>query len=109
MAFHRLFGRFLDAPIHGGDDLRTRVGFRRLDEPHRTAHGVDLDALAPVLAPQELVEQPLEPALSDHVAAAVASLLELVVAGFAHVAEQMGGEPRVWIDALELDLHDYAG
>src|SRR5919108_2552485 len=109
VALHRLLGRLLDASIDGGDDLRARMRLRRLDQPHRTAHGVDLDALTTVLAAQELVEQSLEPALSDHVAATVAALLELIVAGFADVPEQMSGEARVRIDALRLDLDDDTG
>ena len=101
-------GHFLHAPIDGGDDLGAGMRLGGLDQPHLPAHRVDLEALAAVLAAQELVEQALEPALPDHVAAPIAALLQLLVAGLAHVAQQMGGEAAVRIDALRLDLHDHA-
>jgi hypothetical protein len=79
-----------------------------LHPANRTPHRVDLDALAAVLAPQVLVEEPLEPGLAHHLAAAVATLLELLVARLAHVAQEMGGEPAVRVHALGLDLGDDA-
>ena len=99
----------LDAPVDRGDDLGARMGLRLLDEPDRPSHRVDLDALAAVAAPEILVEQPFEPGLSDHVAAPVPALLQLLVIRFAHVAEQVGGEPTRGIGSLGLHLHDDAG
>jgi hypothetical protein len=108
LALHRPLGRFLHAPIDGGDDLGAGMRLGGLDQPHLPAHRVHLEALATVLAAQELVEQPLQPALAHHVAATIPTLLELLVAGLAHVAQQVGGEPAVGIGALRLDLHDHA-
>ena len=108
LALHRALGRLLHAAIDGGDDLGARVGLGRLDQADLAAHRVDLDPLAAVLAPQELVEEPLEAGLPDHVAAAVPALLELVVVGLADVAEEVGGEAARRVRALRLDLHDHA-
>src|SRR3989442_1715946 len=82
---------------------------RLLDQPHGSSHGIDLDALAPVAAAKEFVEQPLEPALAYHVTAPEAPLLELLLVRLPHVAEQMGGEAAVGIGALRLHFHDHAG
>src|SRR5213594_2120079 len=109
LAFHRLFGGFLDAPVDGRDDLRAGMRIGVLHHAHGSAQRVDLDPLATVTAAQELVEQPLEPALSDHVAPAVASTLQLLVVGLAHVAEQVRGETAVGIGPLRLDLDDHTG
>src|SRR2546425_4433623 len=84
-----------------------RIGV--LHHAQRPAERVDLDTLATVTPAQELVQQPLEPTLSDHVAAAVASTLQLLVAGLAHVAEQVRGETTVGIGTLRLDLDDHTG
>src|SRR5439155_1165162 len=75
----------------------------------RPAECIDLDPLATVTTPQELVQQSLEPTLSDHVAAAVAAALELLVAGLANVAQQVSGESTIGIGPLRLDLDDHAG
>ncbi len=66
-------------------------------------------SIVAVLAAQVLVEQPLETALPDHLAAPVAPLLELFVVGLADVTEQVRGEAARRIDALGLDLRDDAG
>src|SRR5213592_4449673 len=92
-----------------GHHLRARMRLGGLHEPHGPAHRVHLDALAAILAAQELVEQPLESGLAHHVAAAVAALLELLVVRLADVAEQVRGEAAVRVHALGLDLHDHAG
>jgi hypothetical protein len=83
-----------------GDDLGARMRLGGLDQPHLPAHRIHLETLAAVLAAQELVEQPLEAALAHHVPTAISALLELLVAGFAHVAQQVGGEPAVRIRPL---------
>ena len=80
---------------------------RGLDQPYGPAERVHLDALAAVTAAQVLVEQPLESALPDHVAAPVAALLELLVIHLAHVAQEVRRETARRIRALRLDLHDH--
>ena len=61
VALHGLLGGLLDPAVDRGDDLGPGWGSVVLDQPHLAAHGVHLDALAAVLAAQELVEQPLQP------------------------------------------------
>src|SRR5262249_56905456 len=107
-ACDRALGSFLARTISRRDPLRAGVGLRRLDPADRAAHRVDLDPLAAVLTAQVLVEQALEPALSDHLAAPVAALLELLVAGLADVAEKVRREAARGIDPLGLDLRDDA-
>src|SRR6266446_5372243 len=109
LALHRLFGGFLDAPVDGGDDLRAGMRIGVLHHAHGPAERIDLDPLATVTTPQELVQQALEPTLSDHVAAAVAATLELLVVGLANVAQQVSGESTIGIGPLRLDLDDHAG
>ncbi len=92
LAGHRPLRRLLDAPVDRGDDLGARIGLLAPHDLHRAAERVHLDALAAVAAAQVLVEQPLEAGLADHVAAAVAALLHLLVADLPHVAEEVGGE-----------------
>src|SRR5213076_234351 len=76
---HRLFRGLLNATVHRGNHLRARARLALLDQAHGAAHRVDLDPLAAVLAAQILVEQPLETALADHLAASVPALFELIV------------------------------
>src|SRR6266481_4531080 len=71
--------------------------------------GIHLDALAAIAAAQVLVEHSLQPALADHVAAAVAPLLHLLVAHLPDVPEEMRGERARGIDPLGLDLDDDTG
>ena len=108
VAVHGPLGRLLDAAIDGGDHLRARRRLRALDDAELAARGVDLDALAAVLAAQVVVEEPLESRLPHHVAAPVAPLAQLLLAHLPHVAEEVGGEPAGGIDALGLDLDDHA-
>src|SRR3989442_722816 len=79
-----------------------------LHSTDRAAHRVDLDPLAAVLTAQVLVQEALETALPDHLAAPVSPLLELLVVGLADVAQQVRGETARRIDALGLDLGDDA-
>jgi hypothetical protein len=79
-----------------------------LDSADGSAHRVDLDPFAAVLTAQVLVEETLEAALPNHLAATVASLLELLVVRLAHVAEKVRREPARRIDPLRLDLGDDA-
>src|SRR5207245_10037309 len=88
LALHRLFGSFLDAPVDGGDDLRAGMRIGVLHHAHGPAECIDLDPLATVTTPQELVHQSLEPTLSDPAAVAGGAALELLVAGSATVAAQ---------------------
>src|SRR5207247_2359047 len=106
--FHRLFRGLLNATVHRGNRLRARARLALLDQAHGAAHRVDLDPLAAVLAAQILVEQPLETALADHLAASVPALFELIVTRFADVPEQVCGEAAGRIHALRLDLGDHA-
>ena len=105
---HRPFRGLLNATVHGGDHLRARARLALLDQAHGAAHRVDLDTLAAVLPAQVLVEQPLEAALADHLAAPVPALFELVVARLADVPEQVRGEAAGRVHALRLDLGDHA-
>ena len=109
LAVHQLLGDLLHAAVDRRHHLRARIRLGGLHESYGPAHRVHLDALAAVLAAQELVEQPLESRLAHHVAAAVPALLELLVVRLADVAEQVRGEPAVRVHALGLDLHDHAG
>src|SRR2546430_15725352 len=61
-----------------------------------------------VLAAQVLVEQPLEAALADHLAAPVPALFELVVARLADVPEQVRGEAAGRVHALRLGRGGHA-
>jgi hypothetical protein len=75
------------AAVDGGDDLGPRSRLRAPDDTQVAPERIDLDALAPVLASQVIVEQALEPGLPHHVAPSVQALPELLVADFAHVAK----------------------
>ncbi len=108
LARHRLLGDLLDPAIDGGDDLGSRIRLLAAHHLHRPAHGVDLDPLAPVPATQVLVQESLQARLPDHVPAAVAPLLHLLVAHLADVTQQVGRERAGGIHALRLDLHDHA-
>ncbi len=105
---HGLLGRLLDAAVDGGDDLCPRSRLRTPDDTQVAPERIDLDALAPVLTSQVVIEQSLEPGLPHHVAPSVKPLPELLVADLAHVAQQVGGEAAGRVDALRLDLHDHA-
>ena len=106
---HRPLRRFLNAPVHRGDDLVAGVGLVPPHDLHGAPKGVHLDALAAVATAQVLVEHPLESALADHVAAAVAPLLHLLVAHLPDVAEEVRGERARGVDALRLDLDNDTG
>ena len=87
-----------------------RAGQRLLpvEDADQPPVGVDLDALAAVAAAQVLVEQPLEPGLPDHVAAAGSARPRSWSARLAHVAQEVGGEATARIGPLRLDLDDHA-
>src|SRR4029453_11724169 len=106
-ADHGALRRFLDTPVHRGDDLRPRIRLLAPHDLHGAAQGIHLDTLAPVAATQMLVEQPLEAALADHVPATVATLLHLVVAHLPDIAEKMGREGARRVHAPGLDLHHH--
>jgi hypothetical protein len=108
-ALHGRFGRLLDAPVHGGHDLGPGTGLGLLDDAHGPAQHVHLDALAAVAASEVFVEQALETALAHHVTPPMAALPEVLLAGFPHVAQEMGGEAAGRVGALRLHLDDDAG
>src|SRR4029453_19170722 len=79
-ADHGALRRFLDTPVHRGDDLRPRIRLLAPHDLHGGPPGIRLETPAPGAAPQIIVEQPLEAYLADHVPGPVAPLLQLVVA-----------------------------
>ena len=79
-ALHGPLGRLLDPAIEGGDHLGAGQGLGALaEQAESAAEGVHLDALAPVLAPQVFVKEPLQARLPHHVAPPVTALAKLLL------------------------------
>jgi hypothetical protein len=80
------------------------MGLLPPDHLHRSAHRIDLDLLATVSPTQDIIEQPLDPALTHQIATAVAPLPKLLLRDLAHIPEKMRGKTARWIDSLGLHL-----
>src|SRR5438552_2133089 len=109
LALHRFLGELLDAAVDRGDDLGAGMRIGLLDEADWPPQRVDFDALSPIPAAEEFVEEALETGLADELAAAVASLFHLLIVRLAHIAEQVGGEAAGRIRAPQLHPDDHAG